>query len=25
MMGYSKKNKPENGTITMEQVAEWIS
>ena len=25
MMGYRKKNKLEIGTVTMEQVAEWIS
>jgi hypothetical protein len=24
MMGYCKKNKLEIGTVTMEQVAEWI-
>jgi lysyl-tRNA synthetase class 2 len=25
MMGYRKKNKLEIGTVTLEQVAEWIS
>jgi len=25
MMGYHKKNKLEIGTVTMEQVSEWIS
>ena len=25
MMGYRKKNKLEIGTVTMEQVSEWIS
>jgi hypothetical protein len=25
MIGYRKKNKPEIGTVTVEEVAEWIS